>query len=92
MKKYLIGYDVINHKRRNKVRKLSYSYAFGGQKSAVEAFLDKKDIFEITKRLSLVMDLENDSIHIIGVKKFLYLGKAKEIKFENGEIIIWIGL
>jgi len=88
MKKYLIGYDVINHKRRNKIRKIVYSYAFGGQKSAVEALLSKKEVFEVARRLSAVMNLENDSVHIIGVKKFLYLGKAKEIKFEKGDIII----
>jgi len=88
MKKYLIGYDVINHKRRNKIRKIVYSYAFGGQKSAVEALLSKKEVFEVARKLSVVMNLENDSVHIIGVKKFLYLGKAKEIKFENGDIII----
>jgi len=88
MKKYLIGYDVINHKRRNKIRKIAYSYAFGGQKSAVEALLSKKEVFEVARKLSAVMNLEDDSVHIIGVKKFLYLGKAKEIKFENGDIII----
>jgi len=85
---YLIGYDVINHKRRRKIRQISYSYAFGGQKSAVEAILDKKEVFELAKKLSAKMDLSEDKIHIIKVKKFIYLGKAKEITFENGDIII----
>ena len=86
---FLIGYDVIDNKRRAKIRAVSYSYAFGGQKSAVEAILDKKEVYELAKKLSAKMDLSEDRVHIVKVKKFLYLGKAKEITFENGDIIVW---
>ena len=85
---YLIGYDVINPKRRSKIRKIAYSYAFGGQKSALEAILNKKEVFDLAKKLSVKMDLSKDRAHIVKVKKFLYLGKAKEITFKNGDIII----
>ena len=47
---YLIAYDVSDLKRRKKVQKVAYSYAFGGQKSAVEALLNKKDLFELAKK------------------------------------------
>jgi len=85
---YLIGYDIISSKRRRKIRQISYSYAFGGQKSAVEAILDKKELVELAKKLSVKMDLSDDKVHIVKVKKFIYLGKAKEITFKNGDIII----
>ena len=87
---YLIGYDVIDNKRRSRIRNIAYSYAFGGQKSAVESILTKREVFELAKRLSAKMDLSEDKVHIVKVKKFLYLGKAKEITFENGDIVIWI--
>jgi len=85
---YLIGYDVIDSKRRRKIRQISYSYAFGGQKSAIEAILDKKEVFEVARKLSTKMDLSEDKVHIVKVKKFIFLGKAKEITFKNGDIII----
>ena len=85
---FLIGYDVIDNKRRRKIREVSYSYTFGGQKSAVEGILNKKEVFELAKKLSAKMDLSEDRVHIVKVKKFLYLGKAKEITFKNGDIII----
>ena len=85
---YLIGYDVNSPKRLARVRKVAYSYAFGGQKSAVEAFLDKRELNELALNLSRVINLERDRVHIVKVKKFLYLGKAKEISFEKGDIVI----
>jgi len=85
---YLIGYDVIDNKKRRKVKQIAYSYAFGGQKSAVEAILDKKELFELSKKLSAKIDLSEDKVHIVKVKKFIYLGRAKEITFQNGDIII----
>jgi CRISPR-associated protein Cas2 len=85
---YLIAYDVTDNKRRYKIRKIAYSYAFGGQKSALEADLNKKEIFELAKKISAKMNLQNDRAHIVKVKKFLFLGAAKELKFERGDIII----
>ncbi|GAB6044533.1 CRISPR-associated endonuclease Cas2 [Caminibacter profundus] len=85
---YLIAYDVIDNKRRYRVRKIAYSYAFGGQKSAVEALLDKKEVYELARKLSAKIDLSEDRVHIVKVRKFIYLGVAKELKFDNGDIII----
>jgi CRISPR-associated protein Cas2 len=85
---YLICYDVINPKRRNKIKNIVYTYAFGGQKSAVESLLNKKEVDEIAKNISLKMNLREDRAHIIKVKKFAYLGTAKEIKFDKGDIIV----
>ncbi|MEO1958352.1 MAG: CRISPR-associated endonuclease Cas2 [Nautiliaceae bacterium] len=85
---YIIAYDVRNEKRNYKARKVAYSFAFGGQKSVVEAFLNKKELKEVALRLSRVINLEKDRVHIVRVKKFLYLGSAKEITFKKGDIII----
>ncbi|NPA88511.1 MAG: CRISPR-associated endonuclease Cas2 [Epsilonproteobacteria bacterium] len=85
---YLIAYDISDPKRRRKVQKIAYSYALGGQKSAVEALLKKSEIFEVARQISAKMDLENDRAHIVKVKKFIFLGTAKEITFDKGDIVI----
>jgi len=75
---YIIAYDVKNEKNY-KVRKMAYSFAFRGQKSVVEALLDKEKLEEVALKLSRVINLEKDRVHIVRVKKFLYLGRAKGI-------------
>ncbi|QCT93641.1 CRISPR-associated endonuclease Cas2 [Caminibacter mediatlanticus TB-2] len=85
---YLIAYDIVDNKRRRKIQKLVYSYAFGGQKSALECLINKKEAIEIAKKLSKIIDLEKDRCHIIKVEKFIYLRSAKEITFKNGDIIL----
>jgi len=86
--KYLVAYDVADNTRRKKIQKIAYSYSFGGQKSALEAFLEKKELIELARKLTQKMDLEKDRVHIVKIKKFIFLGSAKEINFENGDIII----
>jgi CRISPR/Cas system-associated endoribonuclease Cas2 len=49
---YIIAYDVRNEKRNYKARKVAYSFAFGGQKSVVEALLDKRELEEVALKLS----------------------------------------
>jgi CRISPR-associated protein Cas2 len=88
LNRYLIAYDVENRKRRFKIQKFVYSYAFGGQKSAVESMLNKKDIKNIARKLSILMDLEKDRVHIIKIKKFIFLRNAKDIDYDKGDIII----
>jgi CRISPR-associated protein Cas2 len=85
---YLICYDVSDTKRRRKIKDIAYSYAFGGQKSAVEALLDKKELNNVARKISSKMDLEKDRAHIVKVKKFIFLGSAKELKFDKGDIIV----
>jgi CRISPR-associated protein Cas2 len=69
---YLICYDVTDAKRRRKIKEIAYSYAFGGQKSAVESLLDKKELNEVARKISAKMDLEEDKAHIVKVKKFIF--------------------
>ena len=86
---YLIAYDVSDNKRRRKVQKLVYSYAFGGQKSAVECLISRSEAENIASKISRMINLSKDRCHIIKVEKFIYLRSAKEISFRNGDIIIW---
>jgi len=52
MKSYLVAYDILSDKRAFKVRKLVYSYALSGQKSALELSFEQtgfKRVFETAK-------------------------------------------
>jgi CRISPR-associated endonuclease Cas2 len=88
MQNYLICYDIADKKRLAKVRKVAYSYALGGQKSAVEAPLSKKHLKELVKKLQNLIR-ENDKINIIAFKdEPLCFGRADFIRYEKGVIIV----
>ena len=88
MQNYLICYDIFDKKRLYKVRKIAYSYALGGQKSAVEAPLSKKELKELISKLLDVIK-EEDKINIIPFTgEPLCFGKAEFVKFDKGLIII----
>ena len=85
---YLICYDIADKKRLRKVRKVAYSYALGGQKSAVEAPLDEKLLKELVGKLEKLIQ-ENDKINIIAIEgEPLCFGKADFIEYDKGVIII----
>ncbi len=88
MQNYLICYDIFDKKRLYKVRKIAYSYALGGQKSAVEAPLSKKDLKELIDKLLNVIKPE-DKINIIPFNNEpICFGKAQFIEFKKGLIIV----
>jgi CRISPR-associated endonuclease Cas2 len=88
MQNYLICYDISNKKRLSKVKKIAYSYALGGQKSAVEAPLDKKLLIELIDRLKKVIK-ESDKVNIIAYSgEPICFGKANFIEFDKGVIIV----
>lgn len=88
MHNYIIAYDIPDKKRLVKVRKIAYSYALGGQKSAVEAPLDEKLMKSLVRELENIME-DDDKINIIRVTKNpILLGKAKNLSFENNGVII----
>ena len=89
MKTYLIAYDIADKKRLARVRKVAYSYALGGQKSVLEAPLNKKLLQELIDKLNNIIDPHIDKINIIEyTNEPLCFGKADYIKFENGVIAI----
>ena len=90
MKDYLLCYDIADKKRLYKVRKLSYPYALGGQKSALFVPLSKYEVKELLGKLDEIIDPKEDRINLIEVDKNLkYLGKNPDILYEDGAIIIW---
>ncbi len=88
MKNFLVAYDILDKRRLNKVRRVSYSYTIGGQKSALETPLDKKLTKELLKQLKQYIKKE-DKINIVRVlEKPILLGKASQISYENNGVII----
>lgn len=88
MKNFIIAYDIPDKKRLPKIKKIAYSYALGGQKSAVEAPLDGNLMKSLVKELETLLE-DDDKVNIISVANNpILLGKAKNIVFEKNGIII----
>ena len=87
-KLYLVAYDICDDKRLAKVRKLVYSYALSGQKSALEVPLDKKSLKKLVKKLNQLIKKE-DKVNIIEIEEdALLFGKADMIEYDKGIIVI----
>ena len=88
MKHYIVAYDILSDKRAYKVRRLVYSYAIGGQKSALEVLLTKKELIEFVKQLEPLLS-DEDRVNIIEVdEESLLFGKADVLVYDKGVIII----
>jgi len=88
MTNFLIAYDIFNDKRLPKVKRVAYSFALGGQRSAVEAPLGESYMRELVSQL-LQLTKEEDKLNIIKfLDKPILLGKAKYVAYENKGIII----
>lgn len=88
MQNYIIAYDIPDKKRLPKVKKIAYSYALGGQKSAVEAPLNGNLMKSLVQELSNIIE-DDDKVNIIRVNQSpILLGKAKSITLNNNGIII----
>ena len=88
MQNYLICYDIPDKKRLYKVRKIAYSFALGGQKSALEVPLDGKLLNELVVKLRQVIKNE-DKINIIPYSgEPICFGKADFVKYNKGIIIV----
>ncbi|MEA3522728.1 MAG: CRISPR-associated endonuclease Cas2 [Campylobacterota bacterium] len=87
MQNFIIAYDIFDKKRLPKVKKIAYSYALGGQKSAVEAPLDAKLMKALVRELKEIIE-DEDKVNIIKVSDPILLGKATQISYENSGVII----
>jgi len=88
-KLYIICYDIADKKRLYRVRKVAYSFAFGGQKSAVEALLSEKELERAANKIFLKINPNFDKVNIVEVEKdAILLGKAKQLSFDKGTIVI----
>lgn len=88
MTNFLIAYDIFNEKRLPKIKRVAYSFALGGQRSAVEAPLGESYMRElIASLLQLVKD--EDKLNIVKfLDKPILLGKAKHVAYENKGVVI----
>jgi CRISPR-associated endonuclease Cas2 len=86
---YLVAYDVVDSRRRRRTAKVAYSYALGGQKSALETILDAREKQELLAALSQRIDEEEDRVHLLRVRpRAILLGRAKQLDFRDGAILI----
>lgn len=61
---YLIIYDIIDNKNRNKVFKYLKSYGTPVQKSCFETYLSESQFSRLEKRLIKMIDWETDNLRI----------------------------
>lgn len=88
-KTYLLCYDICDEKRLYRVRKMSYPLALGGQKSALELPLTKKEINALLRQLDKKIEPTKDKINLIEVHDHpRFIGKAIDVCFEEGAIIL----
>lgn len=88
MYNFLVAYDIFNEKRLPKVKKIAYSFALGGQRSAVEAPLKESYMRELISSLMQLLK-DEDKLNIVKfLDKPILLGKAKHVAYENKGIII----
>jgi CRISPR-associated endonuclease Cas2 len=86
---YLVAYDIMDNKRRRRTAKVAYSYAMGGQKSALETILDDGERRELIEALRAKIDEEVDRIHLLRVRpRAILLGRATQLDLREGAILI----
>lgn len=78
--RYLIAYDIAEHKRLYRIHKKVEAYAIGGQKSFYECWLTALELLELKKAVSAIMDSHEDRVFIFQLfndTEPLLFGKAK---------------
>ena len=88
MRHYLIAYDIYDSKRAYMVRKLICEYALGGQKSAFEVILNKRELRGLRVKLDSIIQ-KRDSINIVEVSdSVIMLGRADRLIYNDGVVIV----
>ncbi|QTM01028.1 CRISPR-associated endonuclease Cas2 [Mannheimia sp. ZY171111] len=78
--RYLIAYDIADHKRLYRVHKKVEAYAIGGQKSFYECWLTVHELTQLRNSVSEIMQHDEDRIFIFQLfnnTEPLLFGKAK---------------
>lgn len=89
MSLFLVAYDIVQSKRRAKVAKLVYSYALGGQKSALEVPICKDKVKELKKAIKMNIDQSTDKVNIIKVEEMpILLGTAMHVEYDDGMVFV----
>ncbi|WP_044469486.1 CRISPR-associated endonuclease Cas2 [Mannheimia massilioguelmaensis] len=62
--RYLVAYDIADHKRLYRVHKKVEAYAIGGQKSFYECWLTTHELSHLRNEISEIMENEEDRLFI----------------------------
>ena len=88
MKQYIVAYDIFCAKRAFQIRKLVYSYAMSGQKSALEILVTKKELKALLLLLEPLLG-KGDSVNVIEVDdEVMLFGKADKLSYDRGVVIV----
>ncbi|HDR0612647.1 CRISPR-associated endonuclease Cas2 [Pasteurella multocida] len=79
-KRYLIAYDISNHRRLSKVHKKVEAFAIGGQKSFYECWFTESELTLFKVDIREIIDMTEDRVFIFQIspqEKPMLFGKAK---------------
>ncbi|MFC0322783.1 CRISPR-associated endonuclease Cas2 [Gallibacterium melopsittaci] len=62
--RYLVAYDIADHKRLYRIHKKVESYAIGGQKSFYECWLTEHELIHFKQEVRKLMQLDEDRLFI----------------------------
>ena len=90
---YLICYDVVKDKRRNKVAKLLEGYGLRVQKSVFECVLTEKQHTMLTHKLNKYLDMDEDQLRFYPMsshtrRKVIILGIQPEREIDDDAFIV----
>ncbi len=89
MPHFLVAYDIVKSSRRTKVAKLVYSYALGGQKSALEVPVSSIEARVLAREIASRIDSETDKANLIRVEsEAILLGCASQLNYDDEMIIL----
>lgn len=90
---YLICYDVVKDKRRNKVAKLLEGYGLRVQKSVFECVLTEKQYEMLTRKLNKYLNADEDQLRFYPMsghtrRKVVILGTQPEREIDDDAFIV----
>lgn len=91
--KYLICYDITDHKRRAKLSKYLYGKGDRVQKSFFSCIITNTDISMVRKTLETIIDKKKDKVAVYPIcekclKAGFYIGCSVESIFEEGFVVL----
>jgi CRISPR-associated protein Cas2 len=90
---YLICYDIVNNRRRDKVAKLLEAYGLRIQKSVFECVLDEQQHQRLRQRLVKLLNQREDQIRLYPLsercrRKIAILGVQPDVAVDDAAFIV----
>lgn len=90
---YLVCYDIVSDRRRNKVAKLLESYGLRVQKSVFECILDEQQYKTLSKYLTRLVNKREDQVRFYPMSahtrcKIAVLGTQPNIAVDDAAFIV----